>query len=245
MNKKFLLALSPVLFLGLNAHAETIFEAMSSAYNTNPTLHGERAASGAVNEDAAAARSGFRPTVALQGSYVDSHAKASHKPTVDSYSKRYGGAVVQPLFNGFSTYNSVKAADNAAKAELNNNESKVASEKDADEKKDAKADSKKGSKKNTENTKTSGTGFDNYIVDNVQKLKAGYYVQIASLSDTSNIKGIVSTYSNKYPIEIVPSEVKKNSYQIMIGPLGVDEYGTVLERFKSRGYRDSFIRKVK
>ena len=120
MNKKFLLALSPVLFLGLNAHAETIFEAMSSAYNTNPTLHGERAASGAVNEDAAAARSGFRPTVALQGSYTDSHAKASHKPTVDSYSKRYGGAVVQPLFNGFSTYNSVKAADNAAKAELNN-----------------------------------------------------------------------------------------------------------------------------
>ena len=132
-----------------------------------------------------------------------------------------------------------------AKAELNNNESKVASEKGSDEKKDAKADSKKGSKKNTENTKTSGTGFDNYIVDNVQKLKAGYYVQIASLSDTSNIKGIVSTYSNKYPIEIVPSEVKKNSYQIMIGPLGVDEYGTVLERFKSRGYRDSFIRKVK
>lgn len=120
MNKKFLLALSPVLFLGLNAHAETIFEAMSSAYNTNPVLHGERAASGAVNEDAAAARSGFRPTIALQGSYVDSHAKASHKPTVDSYSKRYGGAVVQPLFNGFSTYNSVKAADNAAKAELDN-----------------------------------------------------------------------------------------------------------------------------
>ena len=131
-----------------------------------------------------------------------------------------------------------------AKAEVNNNESKGASEKGADEKKD-KAESKKSSKKNTENPKTSGTGFDNYIVDNVQKLKAGYYVQIASLSDTSNIKGIVSTYSSKYPIEIVPSEVKKNSYQIMIGPLGVDEYGTVLERFKSRGYRDSFIRKVK
>lgn len=120
MNKKFLLALSPMLFLGLNAQAETIFEAMSSAYNTNPILHGERAASGAVNEDAAAARSGFRPTVALQGSYTDSHTKASRTPTVDGYSKRYGGVVSQPIFNGFSTYNSVKAADNSAKAELHN-----------------------------------------------------------------------------------------------------------------------------
>ena len=102
------------------------------------------------------------------------------------------------------------------------------------------ADAKSSELKNTEST-----GFDNYIVPDVDKLSAGYYVQIASLSDKTNIVGIVNTYSSKYPIEIVPSTVKKNSYQIMIGPLGVDEYGTVLERFKSRGYRDSFIRKVK
>lgn len=89
------------------------------------------------------------------------------------------------------------------------------------------------------------TGFDDYIVPDVDKLKAGNYVQIASLSDKENIKGIVKTYGNKYPIEIVPSSVKKNSYQILIGPLGVDEYGTVLERFKSRGYRDAYIRKIK
>ncbi len=89
------------------------------------------------------------------------------------------------------------------------------------------------------------TGFDDYIVPDVDKLKAGNYVQIASLSDKENIKGIVKTYGNKYPIEVVPSSVKKNSYQILIGPLGVDEYGTVLERFKSRGYRDAYIRKIK
>lgn len=120
MKKKFLGTLILVTLTASNSYAETIFEAMTSAYNTNPVLHGERAASGAVNEDAAAARSGFRPTAALQGSYSDSHHRRSGGPTIDGSSKSYGGAVVQPIFNGFSTYNAVKSADNAAKAELNN-----------------------------------------------------------------------------------------------------------------------------
>lgn len=120
MKKSFLGTLILAVLTITNASAETIFEAMSSAYDTNPVLHGERAASGAVNEDAAAARSGFRPTVALQGGYTDSHTRSTGGPTVDGHGKNYGGAIKQPLFNGFSTYNSVKAADNAAKAELNN-----------------------------------------------------------------------------------------------------------------------------
>ena len=119
MNKKIISALVATLFCATNAQAETIFEALASAYDTNPVLHSERAASGAVNEDAAAARSGFRPTVALQGGYTDNHRRPAGGPTTDGYSKNYGGAVVQPIFNGFSTYNAVKAADNAAKAELN------------------------------------------------------------------------------------------------------------------------------
>lgn len=107
-----------------NANAETIFEAMSSAYNTNPVLSGERAASGAKNEDSALARSGFRPTVALQGSYSDTHTNGSRMggkgPTVDGHSKNYGGVVKQSVFSGFQTYNAVKSADYAAKAELFN-----------------------------------------------------------------------------------------------------------------------------
>ena len=102
------------------ANAETIFDAMGSAYNTNPTLHAERANSGATNEDAAAARSGFRPTVGVGGSYTDSHTKITGNKTVDGYSKGYRGSVKQSIFNGFQTYNAVKSADNAAKAEINN-----------------------------------------------------------------------------------------------------------------------------
>ena len=99
-----------------DASADTIFEAMSNAYNTNPILHAERAGSGATNEDAAAARSGFRPTIAVGANYRDSHAKTTGTKTTDGYAKGYNGIVTQSLFSGFQTYNSVKAADRAAKA---------------------------------------------------------------------------------------------------------------------------------
>lgn len=103
-----------------DAGAESIFSAMTDAYNTNPTLHSERAQSGAANEDAAAARSGFRPTVSVGANYTDSHNHAANTPTTDGYSKGYSGAVKQSLFSGFQTYNSVKAADNSAKAQIQN-----------------------------------------------------------------------------------------------------------------------------
>ena len=124
MNKKMLLLATFGAFLSANVHAETIFDAMSNAYNTNPTLHGERATSGAKNEDAALARSGFRPNIALQGSYTDSHSNASRTggkgPTVDGHNKKYGGSIKQSIFSGFQTYNAVKSADYSAKAELFN-----------------------------------------------------------------------------------------------------------------------------
>ena len=99
-----------------DASADTIFEAMSNAYNTNPILHAERAGSGAANEDAAAARSGFRPTVAVGANYRDTHAKTTGTRTTDGYTKGYNGTIKQSLFSGFQTYNAVKAADRAAKA---------------------------------------------------------------------------------------------------------------------------------
>lgn len=120
INKITLLALILSGFMVSNANAETIFEAMSEAYNTNPTLHEERATSGAANEEAALARSGFRPNIAVGGSYTDSHTRKTGSNTVDGYSKGYKGTITQSVFNGFQTYNSVKAADSSAKAELQN-----------------------------------------------------------------------------------------------------------------------------
>jgi len=120
MQKITILAFILSFGMAVNANADSIFEAMSEAYNTNPTLHGERATSGAYNEEAALARSGFRPTIGIGGSYTDSHTRKTGSNTVDGYSKGYKGMVQQSVFNGFQTYNSVKAADSSAKAEIEN-----------------------------------------------------------------------------------------------------------------------------
>ncbi len=107
-------------FLSVNANAETIFEAMSEAYNTNPVLQGGRAMSGASNEGAALARSGFRPNISANANYTDSHVKSNGSPTNDGYAKGYNGQISQSLFSGLQTYNAVRSADNAAKADINN-----------------------------------------------------------------------------------------------------------------------------
>lgn len=81
--------------------------------------------------------------------------------------------------------------------------------------------------------------------ENLSSLDKGtYYVQIASLSNPSNIRETLGKYGRDYPVTLVPL-ASKASTQIMIGPLSVDEYAVVLERFKSYGYKDAFVRKIR
>ena len=89
------------------------------------------------------------------------------------------------------------------------------------------------------------TSYDKYMVGSLGELKSGKsYIQIAALSADENIMEIVNKYGNNYPITIVPMAggIRK---QILIGPLSVDEYAVVLARFKSYGYKDAFLRKIK
>ena len=87
--------------------------------------------------------------------------------------------------------------------------------------------------------------YEKYMVGSLRDLESGkYYIQIATLTIDENIMEIVNKYSRNYPITIVPMAggIRK---QIMVGPLSVDEYAVVLERFKSYGYKDAFLRKIK
>lgn len=120
MKKTFLFTLLSVTAMSLNANAATIFEAMGSAYTNNPTLQAQRAYVRAVDENVAIAKSGFRPTLALQGSYSDAHINTDAPNVQDGYDESIAAVVTQPIFNGFSTRNSVKAADHTVKAEQSN-----------------------------------------------------------------------------------------------------------------------------
>ena len=73
--------------------------------------------------------------------------------------------------------------------------------------------------------------------------KDKYYVQIASLAKEENIIELLQKYS-KYPIVLVP-RVGAAGYQVLVGPLSGDEYGTILEKFKAFGFKDAFIKRIK
>jgi hypothetical protein len=86
--------------------------------------------------------------------------------------------------------------------------------------------------------------FDSYVVPDLKSLKTGkYYIQIAVFADQENIRVLVKKYGGRYPIVLVPLEVRK-AYEVMIGPFSSDEYGTVIERFRSYGFKDAFLRKI-
>ena len=66
-----------------------------------------------------------------------------------------------------------------------------------------------------------------------------YYVQIAVYKSPENIEQIASQYADRYPITVVQQGSKS---PVLVGPLNVDEYGVVLERFKSYGFKDAFVK---
>lgn len=118
--KKSILWILPAVFVSTTSYAADIFEAMGTAYDNNPTLQAQRAYLRAADENVAIAKSGFRPTLALQGKYSDSHTHNDVIEIDDGYNKSVAAVVSQPIFNGFSTRNSVKAANSSVKAEQDN-----------------------------------------------------------------------------------------------------------------------------
>ena len=124
MKKTLLTGLLISTSLGFStlAHADDIFAVLAQTYASNPTLQAERAYLRSVDENVALAKSGYRPSLSLQGGYRDGENKI--KKGVGNggeYNNLSGAAVVsQPVFSGFSTVNSVKAADRNVKAAQNN-----------------------------------------------------------------------------------------------------------------------------
>ena len=74
--------------------------------------------------------------------------------------------------------------------------------------------------------------------------KGSFYVQIATYTDPTNARAIMDKYGKKYPVIIEKaSGIGGEVLKVCIGPVKKDEYGAVLERFKSLGFRDAFVRK--
>lgn len=109
-----------------DAFAETLDDALVSAYATNPTILAERARLKSVDEDSAQARSGWRPSVSINTTYSQSQGKrnlarflgSSSSALIKEHGERYSSTLVatQPLYRGGQTRAGIKASDSLVKA---------------------------------------------------------------------------------------------------------------------------------
>ncbi len=101
--------------------AQSLRDALASAYQYNPRLDAERARQRATDEEVARAHSGYRPTV---GATADiGYNRSDSKPAGvaaggggETHPKGYGVAATQPIFNGFRTLNGVRVAESTVRA---------------------------------------------------------------------------------------------------------------------------------
>lgn len=103
------------LMLPADAGAETLKQALAQAYQNNPTLNAQRAASRAVDESVPQALSGFRPQVSAGADagidWMRTRTKSGITTSGTVRPRGYGVTVTQNVFNGFRTINQTRTAE--------------------------------------------------------------------------------------------------------------------------------------
>ncbi|MFO1126957.1 MAG: TolC family outer membrane protein [Rhodospirillales bacterium] len=104
------------------AHAQTLQEALTAAYEDNPQLEAERARLRAVDEQVPQALSGWRPTVRAFGNAGVRQIDSNRESVLGSENallapNAVGAEIDQPLFRGGQTTAQTHQAENAVRAE--------------------------------------------------------------------------------------------------------------------------------
>jgi len=113
------------------ANAETLRDALMSAYETNPTLTGARAGQQATNEEVPIAKADGRPNLAIVGNYLENVRTSANSFTAPSRLTSNDATLTVPIYSGGRVRNSVKAAEtrvNAGFANLRGAESSIFSQ---------------------------------------------------------------------------------------------------------------------
>jgi outer membrane protein len=115
--------------LAAPAQGETLESALVKAYQNNPTLNSQRAATRATDEGVPQALSGYRPKVTIIGTGGEQTSSTTTKNpatlgaaasynTIAGYNgpASIGGTITQTLYNGFQTANKTRQAESAVLA---------------------------------------------------------------------------------------------------------------------------------
>jgi hypothetical protein len=72
-----------------------------------------------------------------------------------------------------------------------------------------------------------------------------YFVQLGAYSTRNLAEKLAGDLTHSYSVTILPaSSGGRLFYKVLVGPLNVDESGTLLYQFRSRGFEDAFIQYV-
>jgi hypothetical protein len=76
------------------------------------------------------------------------------------------------------------------------------------------------------------------------RLEGGkYYIQIGAFTQPDTLEVAVTRINRNYPLTVQPGgSLNSLVYRLLIGPLNMGESGAVLQRVKSNGYPDAFVR---
>jgi outer membrane protein len=115
-----LTALAAALAFGTSSPvlAESIREALTAAYQTNPKLDAERAKLRATDEDVSRAESGYRPTINGSANIGSQRSTSTPASSFNGSSDPWGYSISvrENVFSGFRTVNEVGEANAAVKA---------------------------------------------------------------------------------------------------------------------------------
>ena len=71
-----------------------------------------------------------------------------------------------------------------------------------------------------------------------------YYIQLGAYNRAELVETEINRIDRSYPMAVQMSEnSEKSVYRILLGPLNSGESGAVLQRFRSIGYKDAFLRR--
>ncbi len=95
------------------ASAETLLEALTLTYQSNPKIDAERARLRATDEGVPQAKAGFRPTANATASagFASQNSNPAQSTDGTLHPSGYGVSVTQPVFSGFRTVNTVREAE--------------------------------------------------------------------------------------------------------------------------------------
>jgi cell division septation protein DedD len=86
-----------------------------------------------------------------------------------------------------------------------------------------------------------GPAFSVPVIQNLEKGK--YYVQLASFTRADLVELELIKLGTTYPLAVqTGGSAGQPLYRLLVGPVNQGEGGALLQRFRSSGYKDAFIK---